>query len=56
MRAIHIDDVHILVRFAEQNDEAVCFDILTHAHIADTYRKKLLRNHPRFGMVSIFST
>jgi hypothetical protein len=35
MRAIHIDDVHMLARFAAQNDEAACFDVLKQAHIAD---------------------
>ena len=39
MRAIHIDDVRMLARFAAQNDEAACFDALTQAHIADKYRK-----------------
>ena len=39
MRAIHIDDVHMLARFAAQNEEAACFDVLTQAHIADKYRK-----------------
>ena len=29
MRAIHIDDVHMLARFAAQNDDAACFDVLT---------------------------
>ena len=56
MRAIHIDDVHMLARFAAQNDEAACFDALTQAHIADKYRKKFLRTHPNFGMGSIAST
>ena len=56
MRAIHIDDVHMLARFAAQNDEAACFDVLTQAHIADKYRKKFLRAHPKFGMGSISST
>ena len=56
MRAIHIDDVHMLARFAAQNDDAACFDVLTQAHIADKYRKKFLRTHPRFGMGSISST
>ena len=41
MRAIHIDDVHMLARFAAQNDEAACFDVLTQAHIADKSRKKI---------------
>ena len=49
MRAIHIYDVHMLARFAAQNDEAACFDILTQAHIADKYRKKFLRTHPCLG-------
>ena len=40
MRAMHIDDVHMLARFAARNDEAACFDILTQAHCADKYRKK----------------
>ena len=48
MRAIHIDDVHMLARYAAQNDEAACFDVLTQAHIADKYRKKFLRTHPNF--------
>ena len=29
MRAIHIDDVHMLARFAARNDESACFDVLT---------------------------
>ena len=56
MRAIHIYDVYMLARFAAQNDEAACFDVLTHAHIADKYRKKFLRAHPKFGTGSISST
>jgi hypothetical protein len=56
MRAIHIDDVHMLARFAAQNDEAACLDVLSQAHIADKYRKKFLRAHPRYGMGSISST
>ena len=56
MRAIHIDDVHMLARFAAQNDEAACFDVLTQAHSADKYRKKFLRAHPKLGMGSISST
>jgi hypothetical protein len=46
MRAIHIDDVHILARFAAQNDASACYDVLTQAHIADKYRKKFFRAHP----------
>jgi len=56
MRAMHIDDVHMLARFAARNDEAACFDILTQAHCADKYRKNFFRAHPRFGMGSISST
>ena len=58
MEAIHIHDVHMLARFAAQNDEAACSAVLTQASIADKYRKKFLRNHPRFrfGMGSISST
>ena len=56
MRAIHIDDVHMLARFAAHHDEAACFDVLIQVHIADKYRKKFLRAHPRFGMGSISST
>ena len=56
MRAIHIDDVHTLARFAAQNDASACYDVLTQAHIADKYRKKFLRAHPRFGVGSISST
>jgi hypothetical protein len=56
MRAMHIDDAHMLARFAARNDEAACFDILTQAHCADKYRKKFLRVHPRFEMGSISST
>ena len=56
MRAIHIDDVHMLARFAAHNDVAACYDVLTQAHIADKYRKKFLRAHPRYGVGSISST
>ena len=56
MRAIHIDNVHMLARFAAQNDEAACFEVLTQAHIADKYRKKFLLTHPNFGIGSISST
>ena len=56
MRAMHIDDVHMLARFAARNDEAACFDILTQAHCANKYRKNFFRAHPRFGMCSISST
>ena len=56
MKAIHIDDVHMLARFAAQNYEEACFDVPKQAHIADKYRKKFLRAHPRFGMGSISST
>ena len=55
MRAIHIDDLHMLARFAAQNDVAACFDVLTQAYIADKYRKKFLRVHPRYGVGSISS-
>ena len=51
MRAIHIDDVHMLARFAAQNDEEACFDVLKQAHIADKYRKKFLRPIPDLGWV-----
>jgi len=53
---MHIDDVHMLARFAARNDEAACFDILTQAHCANKYRKNFFRAHPRFGMGSISST
>jgi hypothetical protein len=56
MRAMHIDDVHMLARFAARNDEDACFDILTQAHCTDKYRKNFFRAHPRFGMGSISST
>ena len=56
MRAIHTDDVHMLARFAAQNDEAARLDVLSQAHIADKYREKFLRAHPRYGMGSISST
>ena len=56
MRAIHVHDVHMLARFAAQNDEAACLDVLTQAHDADKYRKKFLRAHPRYGMGYISST
>ena len=56
MRAILIDDAHMLARFVARNDESACFDVLTQAHSADKYRKKFLRIHPRFGMGSISST
>ena len=56
MRAIHIDDVHMLARFAAKTDEAACYDVLTQAHIADKYRKKFLRAHPSYGAGSISST
>ena len=56
MRAIHIDDVHMLARFAAHNDEVACYDVLTQAHVADKYRKKFLRAHPRYGVGSISST
>ena len=56
MRAIHIDDVHMLARFAAQNDEAACLDVLSQVYSADKYRKKFLRAHPRYGMGSISST
>ena len=41
MRAMHIDDVHMLARFAAQNDEAACLDVLSQAHSVDKYRKKI---------------
>ena len=56
MRAIHRDDVHMLACFAAQNDASACFDVLTQAHIANKYRKKFLRAHPRYGVDSISST
>ena len=56
MRAIHIDNVHMLACFAAHNDVAACYDFLTRAHIADKYRKKFLRAHPRYGVGSISST
>ena len=56
MRAIHRDDVHMLACFAAQNDASACFDVLTQAHIANKYRKKFLRAHPRYGVGSISST
>ena len=56
MRALHIDDVHMLACFAAQNDASACFDVLTRAHIGDKYRKKFLRAHPRYGVGSISST
>ena len=51
MRAIHIDDVRMLARFAAQNDEAACFDALTQAHIADKYRKNFCVPTPILGWV-----
>ena len=51
MRAIHIDDVHMLARFAAQNDVAACYDILTQAHIADKYRKNFFAPTPDMGWV-----
>ena len=56
MRAIHIDDVHLLARFAALNDRMACYDVLVRAHVADKYRKKFDRAHPKFGMGSISST
>lgn len=42
MRAIHIDDVHMLARFAALNDRMACYDVLVRAHVADKYRKKFI--------------
>jgi hypothetical protein len=56
MRAIHIDDVHLLARFAALNNRMACYDVLVRAHVADKYRKKFDRAHPKFGMGSISST
>jgi hypothetical protein len=51
MRAMHIDDAHMLARFAARNDEAACFDILTQAHCADKYRKNFFGPIPDLGWV-----
>jgi hypothetical protein len=56
MRAIHIDDVHLLARFAALNDRMACYDVLVRADVADKYRKKFDWAHPKFGMGSISST
>ena len=63
MRAIHIDDVHMLARFAAKTDEAACYDVLTQAHIADTYRKNFFARPPQiwggfdfFDLVSYVGT
>lgn len=56
MRAIHIDDVHMLARFAVCHGETDCYDILVRAHAADKYLKKFRKSHPKFGIGSISST
>ena len=55
MRAIHIEDVHLLARFAAQHDRNACYDILIYAHAADKYRKRFRRAHPKYGTGSISS-
>lgn len=55
MRAIHIEDVHMLARFAAQHDRNACYDILIYAHAADKYRKRFRRAHPKYGTGSISS-
>ena len=54
MRAIHIQDVHMLARFAAQNDEAACLDVLTQAHDADKYRKNFCAPIPDTGWVLFY--
>lgn len=51
MRAIHIDDMHMLARFAALNDEAACLDVLSQAHSADKYRKNFCAPIPDTGWV-----
>ena len=46
----------MLARFAALSDRMACYDVLVRAHVADKYRKKFDRAHPKFGMGSISST
>ena len=59
MRPVHLSDLHyaatMLATLPPEQRTSMFFRELTHADIADRYRKRLRKAHPEFGLGTLTS-
>lgn len=59
MRPVHLSDLHyaatMLATVPPEQRKRLFFEALTHADIADRYRKRLRKAHPEFGLGTLTS-
>ena len=59
MRPVHLSDLHyaatLLASVPDKQRQSMFLRALTHADIADRYRKRLRKAHPEFGLGTLTS-